>query len=188
MISLRALQALMVAAAVAATGIACSSTEPDPPPVASLVTQQSAAEPSTAASSAAALKAAEERPRERLDMTAEESEALRQPWEKCMTEHGVSKKDMRNLKFDETAKGAPAKACESKRPLPAWEWDPKNTEAKDFWYKVAKCLRGKGVKHVDLPEGGIGLAFGGKNNDSQSISKGMELAPDCEKEVLKSKK
>jgi hypothetical protein len=123
------------------------------------------------------------RPRERLDMTAEELDALDTAYTQCLTANGWTK-----MKAD-TDPAAAAKAeaaCVSKHPLPPWELDASNPHASDFVHAVVLCLRGKGVKYVneEPPQGGrYELSFGGANNDRDSITKGLQLLPVCEKEV-----
>ncbi len=48
---------------------------------------------------------------------------------------------------------------------------------------VVACLRRKGVKYVEVNPDGRGFAFGGEQNHAQSISRGLDLTPDCEREV-----
>jgi hypothetical protein len=123
------------------------------------------------------------RPRERLDMTNDELNALNTAYMQCMAANGWTK-----VKSDTNpALAAKAEAaCVSKNPLPPWELDASNPHASDFVHAVVQCLRGKGVKYVneEPPQGGrYMLSFGGANNDSGSISKGMQFTPECEKEV-----
>jgi hypothetical protein len=64
--------------------------------------------------------------------------------------------------------------------------DASNPKAAEFVHAVVQCLRGKGVQYVDAesPEGGAyAFSFGGVNNDSRSISLGLQYTPDCEKQV-----
>jgi hypothetical protein len=82
---------------------------------------------------------------------------------------------------------AAEKECRPKYPLPPWELDPANPEAKDFARAVVQCLKAKGVKYVEVNPDGPGWSFGGPQNDAQSISKGMELSPACEREVAAKK-
>ena len=123
------------------------------------------------------------RPRERLDMTSDEIDALITAYHQCMTENGWSKQ---KSDTDPAATAKAEAACHSKNPLPPWELDASNPHASDFVHAVVLCLRGKGVKYVDEypPQGGrYGLSYGGANNDSASISKGMQFTPECEREV-----
>jgi hypothetical protein len=174
------LRKLLGALAIAATLSACSSPAPAPSDVASLDTDS----PRTATST----PAEEERPRLRLDMTVEDEEAIYAAHTQCLVDHGVDKS-----KFETS--GIPSKqtmdaaenACESKRPLPPWELDPKNPEALDFATQVVDCLRGKGVRYVEVfnePNAEqVSYSYGGPNNDQESITKGLELTPQCEREV-----
>ncbi|BEL02903.1 hypothetical protein Q0Z83_010940 [Actinoplanes sichuanensis] len=179
-------------AAVALTALpACGSPDTaeaeDAPRVATL---QSA----TATPSAAAAKKAE-RPRERLDMTPEEYEVLLEPYNKCMREQGFDPVDARK-KAEVAAAGSDLEKkaekanqiCEPQfLPLPPWEKDPANPEARDFALDVVKCLKREGVEFVEVSEDGISIALGGDQNDSRSISLGMDRIPACEREVAAKK-
>ena len=170
---------LVLAALLALT--ACSAQSPRAPEVASLST------PASTSTSPSAPK--EERPRERLDMTPEDYEALTAPWRQCMADIGLDPKGRA-----QPGSGRPEpskdevdqalKACESKDPLPPWERDSTNPEALDFANRVVQCLREKGVRYVEVVnEPGaatVSYAFGGPNNDEQSISLGLEHAKECE--------
>jgi hypothetical protein len=65
-----------------------------------------------------------------------------------------------------------------------------NPEAVDFANRVVQCLRGKGVRYVEVhnePGGDmVGYAFGGPNNDAASISLALEHVKECE--IASSKK
>jgi hypothetical protein len=151
---------------------------------------------STPPSSAAAASAAQEqRPRERLDMTPEDFEALNAPYDQCLAGLGLDKK---GRAAEGSGRTEPTKeeldkalqTCEPKSPLPPWEKDTSNPEAVDFANRVVQCLRGKGVRYVEvLNEPGseiISYALGGPNNDAASISLGLEHAKECE--IASSKK
>jgi hypothetical protein len=163
---------------------ACSTPEQKPPEIASLNTSNTAAP----ATPTAAPAPAEERPRLRLDMSNEDENALYEVLARCMAEHGVDKR-----KFE--TEGVPSKqvmddaqkACESKEPLPPWEKDAKNPEAVDFANRVVQCLRAKGVRYVEVvnePNATeVTYAYGGPNNDQDSITKGLEFSKACELEA-----
>ena len=177
----------IVAAVVVLGGTACSSSSGDGKSQAGqaqVATLQSVG-PSSAPSSAAA------RPRQRLDETAADYEALIKPYDDCMKRHGLNAKGFlpgSGLKQPSAAVAAAAKQeCNPLIPLPAWELDPANPEAKDFARAVVQCLKGKGVKFVEVNPDGPGWSFGGPQNDQQSISKGMDLSPACEREVAAKK-
>jgi hypothetical protein len=184
---------LLILVAVLAAGSACSSDSPgtEAPKVATLSSADSAPAGSAPAESAPA-SAAPERPRERLDTTPEEYEAMLGPYRKCMVAQGaMSEKDVsaggrpRPATKAESAKfDAGNRICEPLHlPLPPWEKDPANPEAKDFAREVVKCLKGKGIRYVEVSDDGISIALGGEDNHRQSITKGMDLAPECEREV-----
>ncbi|MEU4239290.1 hypothetical protein [Actinoplanes sp. NPDC026619] len=148
---------------------------------------------STAATPSASAAATAQRPRERLDTTPEEFEAMLGPYNKCMKEHGgLLKGDIvtgGNVARPATAKEKEAsdeatRICEPQfYPLPPWEKDPANPEARDFARDVVKCLKGKGVEYVEVSDDGISLALGGDQNDAKSIRLGLDLAPECERAV-----
>lgn len=135
------------------------------------------------------------RPRERIDMTAADRQRLITPYLQCLKDNGIDalaqRKEAGVLGSGPTTDPKKAKTagkvCEPKLPLPAWEVDAKNPEALEFGRKVVQCLKDKGVKYVELSpdtsSGVVGPALGGKNNDMQSISKGMDLMPECQREV-----
>lgn len=148
---------------------------------------------STAPEKAVPSKAAAQRPRERLDTTPEEFEAMLGPYHKCLKERGYGPSDLKR-KLAADAKPAVDAAtkemdeayrvCEAQfYPLPPWEKDPANPEARDFAVAVVKCLKNKGVKYVEVAEDGLSYAFGGEQNDKRSISMGLDLAPECEREA-----
>jgi len=178
----------LIAAVVVLGGTACSSSgdgqSGDAGGKAEVATLHSAA-PSSAPSSAAP-----QAPRERLDDTAEDYAALIKPYEDCMKRHGLGSKGQRASDGKMPSKSvadAADKECQPLMPLPPWELDPANPEAKDFARDVVKCLKEKGVKYVEVNADGPGWAFGGPQNDAESISKGMELSPACEREVAAKK-
>jgi hypothetical protein len=161
---------------------ACSTPEQQPPQIASLNTTNATAVTATTTAPA------EERPRLRLDMSIEDENALYEVRNRCLAEHGVDKR-----KFE--TEGVPSKqvmdaaeqACASKEPLPPWEKDAKNPEAADFANRVVQCLRAKGVRYVEVfnePNATqVSYAFGGPNNDQDSITKGLEFVKTCEREA-----
>jgi hypothetical protein len=168
--------------AVVAVSTACSSHAATPPKVASLSSPTGA--PASASPDA--------RLRYRLDMTDAERDALQAPYLKCMSQHGVDVIRTRSgdapRPSDDTVKKA-SRACDPLLPLPPWEEDARNPHAADFQLKVVTCLRKKGVKDVELSKdtssGTVGPAFGGKNNDQESVEKGMALVSECEREVAR---
>ncbi|WFE61265.1 hypothetical protein [Micromonospora sp. WMMD712] len=175
--------ALLAAVMIGGTG--CSTTGSDqadaaePPEVATLRTET----PSVAASTPGA-----ERPRERLDDTEEDAKARVRPYEKCMADHGVDVHRERAGGVTTGRIGKANKACENLLPLPPWELDPANPEARDFARDVVACLKEKGVRYVEVNPDGPGWSFGGERNDAESISKGMRFSPECEREVAAKRK
>ncbi|MCY1138250.1 hypothetical protein OWR29_09595 [Actinoplanes sp. Pm04-4] len=141
------------------------------------------------AAAEASASAPPQRPRERLDTTPEEFEAMLKPYNKCMKEHGgYVKGEGSGVRAATKAESDKAEAanriCEPQfMPLPPWEKDPANPESRDFARDVVACLKDKGVKYVAVADDGISIALGGDQNDSRSIRMGMELAPECERQV-----
>jgi hypothetical protein len=139
------------------------------------------------------------RPRERIDMTDADRQRLYQPYLVCLKDHGVDVLSDRAKPTESGVLGSggrttdPAKAkkagqaCAGKLPLPAWEIDAKNPDALDFGRKVVQCLKDKGVKYVELSTGTdtgiVGPSLGGPQNDAESIRKGMDLTPECQREA-----
>jgi hypothetical protein len=135
-----------------------------------------------------------ERPRERLDGTPEEFEAMLGPYNKCLKANGGLPKQEwykegetpDRKKIEDLAEKATAadRVCNPLYyPLPPWEKDPANPEAKDFARDVVKCLKRKGVKVVEVGTNGVDVELGGKQNDMPSVRKGLDLMPECEREA-----
>jgi hypothetical protein len=187
--------ALAALSACGSSGSSGENTKDSGSQVASLVTSE--AKPSTTAGKTS--KA--DPPRERLDTTPEEFEALLVPFNKCLKKAGFkdssdAKKTAADQAQDQVRPAtkkdekrlAAYRVCEEQYyPLPPWEKDPANPEARDFAVAVVKCLKKKGVKYVEVSEDGLSPSFGGKQNDARSISMGLDLAPECEREVAASK-
>ncbi|WP_433261419.1 lipoprotein [Actinosynnema sp. CS-041913] len=167
-----------------ATVTACSSPPDQADQVASLTT------PGSGSPSSPATPADSQRPRMRIDMTPEDKDALYQVHIRCMAEHGVDKTRFQTegIPTDEVQKAA-AKACESSDPLPPWEMDRANPETPDFTRRVVQCLRDKGVREVEVANDPnspiVSVSLGGPENDRESVVKGLELMPECEKEASK---
>ncbi|MFI6130090.1 hypothetical protein [Micromonospora sp. NPDC051141] len=130
----------------------------------------------------------DKRPRARLDDTDEDTRARYAPYEKCMTEHGVDIRRTRAEGVTSGPIGAANRACGNLLPLPPWELDPANPEAKDFARDVVACLKEKGVRYVEVSTDGPGWSLGGEHNDAESISKGMRFSPECERAAAAKRK
>ena len=135
------------------------------------------------------------RRRERLDMDVSDLKVLYAEYDACMAEHDVS--GLGDNHHGNVGPGAaiPDDAlddCAPLKPLPAWEKDRTNPLAVDFAEKVIDCLRGKGVKYVELyndPSNPIvGEVFGGPTHDMQSNALGQKYQPVCEQEVYRAQK
>ncbi|WFE65253.1 hypothetical protein [Micromonospora sp. WMMD714] len=169
----------------------CSTADEDPPAAGSGRTSEAEVatlQTATPSPTASATPAEAGRPRERLDDTPEDQKERLKPYVKCMAEHGV---DIAKLRSDGTGSdktSEASRACDRLMPLPPWEFDPANPEAGDFARDVVKCLKGKGVRYVEVGSDGTGWAFGGKNNDADSISKGLKYSPACQREVAAKRK
>jgi hypothetical protein len=183
--------ATAVAMTTAGAGCGSSNTGSKKAEVASL------AKPSGAAAGSAS---AQDRPRLRLDMSPADITIAMEPWTKCLAEHGVP--DKKKI-LDGTAqrpsgevRNAAEKACVSKEPLPPWELDRANPDAADFAHRVVLCLRGRGVKYVEVKDSdpaddhGVptyGISLGGPDNDKDSITKGMANMKSCQQEAAAKK-
>ena len=173
----------LVAASALVLLAGCSSQAAPPAQVATLSTSGG---PSGSATSTSPADPDNGRPRERIDMTNAEANALYEIYGTCMAQNGFDKAKARTYADPGQAEAKARAACASKNPLPPWELDASNPHAADFVHAVVQCLRAKGVQYVDEepPQDGRMLyGFGGPQNDPTSISKGMELAPTCEKDV-----
>ncbi|RSM41452.1 hypothetical protein DMA12_24330 [Amycolatopsis balhimycina DSM 5908] len=179
-----------ITAAVLMAG--CSTPPPPEQKVATLQTSQAAATPSSAANGSTAAA----RPRERLDMTPEESAQLYDAYDRCLGENGLPHKGTGAGsgtgavpgRPDPAKEAAAEAACVGKKPLPPWEYDTANPQAADFLHKMVLCLRAKGVRLVEESpvkpgDDRTAIEFGGKDNDQDSITKGLNLTPRCEKEL-----
>lgn len=141
------------------------------------------------ASPAAAQRSDQGRPRLRMDMTREERDRLYDAHTQCLYDHGWPKDINQRPSVGRARYQQMYEACQSLQPLGVWEYDANNPEARSNVHKVVDCLRKHGVKYVDEAEPGsgddqVGFGFGGKNNDPESIRKGMELTPVCEKQLF----
>ncbi|MFL6120055.1 hypothetical protein [Actinophytocola sp.] len=186
--------ALLAGLAVLPVLAGCSTPPAPEHHVATLETTGST--PTTTAVSSATPPAS--RPRERLDMTSEEIDELFQAYNQCLGEHGFRKNKPIGGDGDSAApaqgeapsagdEAAAEAACLGSKPLPPWEYDTANPESADFVHRVVLCLRAKGVRYVEESpatpgDDRRGIEFGGPNNDSESISKGLNLVGSCEKE------
>ncbi len=173
-------RSVVVSGLVAVALVGCSAPEVAPE-VASL---------SSGTGQAPAPSAERERPRERLDMTPEDLEALQRPYWKCMGEQGIpDKRAMGDLSVtpesDERIAAAEA-ACAHTVPLPPWERDPANPESHAFLVRVVDCLRGEGVVKVEVvpgESGGHTIAMGGAENDAEQVGLALEHMSECEAEA-----
>jgi hypothetical protein len=180
--------------AVAAAGCSSGSTQPQ---VAALPTSAaSGGSPAASASagdptsgspgaSASASASTSSRPRERLDETPSQTEALYAPWNQCLTAHGAGRGD----KPTQAVQTAAQAACAHLDPLPPWQYDPANPKAMGFVQQVVACLHQHGVQYAQVQnppgQGRIEIALGGPQNDQASISAGLELIPTCDQQVLR---
>lgn len=172
---------VVVASVLVLTG--CGSQPSNPAAKVPTLAPSGGAGASVAPSGASGANPDPGRPRERLDMTNDELNALQAAYTECLTAHGWTKQ---MADKDPTTAAKAEAACLSKNPLPPWELDASNPHASDFVHAVVQCLRAKGIKHVDEepPQAGrYGWSLGGPGNDRESITKGLELGPVCEKEV-----
>jgi hypothetical protein len=172
--------------------LAGCSTPPSPEgDVATLETTGASAPPTVSSVAPAA-----SRPRERLDMTNDELIELGEAYDRCLADNGYDTRAAKEAADeavvegatpDESKLAAAEAACLGRKPLPPWEYDTANPESSDFVHAVVQCLRGKGVRFVEETpltpgEDRRSLSLGGPDNDRDSITKGLDLIPTCEKE------
>jgi hypothetical protein len=161
--------------------------ETSPPRVATLASE-------TAEAPAKAADTEAKRPRQRLDMTQDEKDQLIKPYRACLAEHGLEteeevlkmRAERRVSTIPEATVKAAEKACLSLFPLPPWEQDVSNPEASDFVRKVVLCLREKGVSaevNDDSSDGSVSVSLLGDTGDTDTIDRGMNMTPVCEKQV-----
>lgn len=134
----------------------------------------------------------DDRPRQRIDDTPEQSKRVSEPYRKCMGENGIPigrDKNGPHLSSEEYEVIQPKawEACKDKFPLPAWELDAKNPESMDFIHRVVECLRNNGAKVEERPaepgEDQNGFEYVGDNSHI-GTGEGMELSKKCMKESL----
>lgn len=132
----------------------------------------------------------------RLDMTEAEEIAAQRIYDACVEgESGVSLDDHKaaagadrgvatspDAEKVEEASGK----CAVVAPLDPWEYDRQNPDAADFSQAIVDCLHDRGVTYVEVVEtsGRFALSFGGPDNDSSSVSLGLQHYPSCEAEVV----
>ena len=137
------------------------------------------------ATSAVPSTGATARPREQLDESPSQLQALLEPYDQCLAAHGGKRKSGPTSPAAEAAAEA---ACINLDPLPPWQYDPANPKAMGFVQQVVACLHQHGVRYAQVtdPPGQdmIEIALGGPQNDQTSISKGMDLIPTCNQQVL----
>ncbi|QTE31028.1 hypothetical protein [Pengzhenrongella sicca] len=135
-------------------------------------------------------------------MTSAELEALSLPYQDCMIANGAPFKGGNAEADGQQPMTGPATAsagdydqalaaCQQLLPLPPWEEDRSNPDAQAFVQAVVDCLHGKGIKYVEIDGDAssptFDLSLGGPNNDSDSITRGMDLIPECQREVSAAK-
>jgi hypothetical protein len=114
-------------------------------------------------------------------MTDDDLAALYQPYNQCLADNGVTSDDQLEAKQQADVV---TQTCQPLYPLPPWEYDPNNPDARDFVDAVINCLRDKGVRYVEAEDDPsatrINIAFGGPDNDRDSITKGLQFLPTCQ--------
>jgi hypothetical protein len=76
------------------------------------------------------------RPRQPLNATKAQQEALYSPYYACLRAH--------NIQFGTRATLAVLSKCERHEPLPPWQFDPSNPQARVFIGRTVTCLLAKG--------------------------------------------
>lgn len=138
------------------------------------------------------------RPREQLDATSSQLEALYAPYDSCLARH-VSPSEIKRFAGHhihilpyKMAGPAGLKACLPYKPLPPWQYDPTNPKALGFVEQVVACLHQNGVRYAQVIDragvGEIEISLGGSHNDSSSVSKGMADIPMCDQKVLRAER
>jgi hypothetical protein len=121
-------------------------------------------------------------------MTADDRAALYQPYNQCLADNGVTSD---NSVVAKQQADVVTQTCQPLYPLPPWEYDPNNPAARDFVDAVIACLRKHGVKYVEAENDPtatrLNIAFGGPDNDQDSITKGLQFTPECETEASATK-
>ncbi len=184
-------------AAIAAAGCSSGSSQPQVAALPASATSgapsgTSAASGTPSGTSASAGAPASSLPRERLDESAAQLQALYAPWGQCLAAHGAGKSARPTVAVENAAQAA----CAPEQPLPPWQYDPANPKAMGFVQQVVACLHQHGVRYaqVETPSemqnqsgqgGRIGIALGGPQNDQPSIINGMNLIPTCDQQVLR---
>ena len=126
----------------------------------------------------------------RLDMTDDEQVAAYGAFDACIENNGGSQKSKQDSDSETSAGRVDESAealCAPLSPMPPWEIDRSNPDALAFVQGVVDCLKGKGVSKVEIApddgDGQVNIAFGGKDNDSRSISLGLQYTPECQRTV-----
>ncbi len=130
----------------------------------------------------------------RLDMTDAEVDAASVPYDRCLdgeggspaqggrpgTGDGEMSAEVVNPEMEDAME-----RCTGLYPLPPWEKDVQNPDAVRFVQAVVDCLEGKGVRYAEVSQDdtSVNIALGGEENDSASISLGMQHHEQCEQEV-----
>jgi len=174
--------AVIAAVFIAIAAVGCSSASHQSQVAALPTSAASGGSPSTSASAGAP---ASSQPRERLDESTSQIEALYAPWNQCITAHGAGK----GAKPTQAVETAAQAACTQLKPLPPWQYDPANPKAMGFVQRVVACLHQDGVHYAQVQnppgQGRIEIALGGPQNDQASISEGLQLIPACDQQVLR---
>jgi hypothetical protein len=130
------------------------------------------------------------RPREQLDESSSQLQALDAPYDQCLAAHAPHSSHYRDVPRYKLAGPAAMRACLPYKPLPPWQYDSANPKALGFVEKVVACLHQHGVRYAQVTNpagaGRIEIALGGAGNDQTSILKGMTDIPVCDQLVLRS--
>ncbi len=134
------------------------------------------------------------RPREQLDESNSQLNALYAPYYQCLSQHQsaalVREYRARHIHTEAWKMVGPAglRACLPYKPLPPWQYDPANPKALGFVEQVVACLHRHGVLYAQVTDSrsssAIGIALGGAQNDQRSVSLGLQDIPICDQEVL----
>lgn len=142
----------------------------------------------------------EGRPRETLFMTNAQLDALNKPYNDCLNTQAPPPKPT-NVQAGQAMAAVPITpdyerayeqaqiTCHNLDPLPPWQYDATNPRSLAFVDAVVSCLRQHGVSQVQAEAAGPGedrndIALGGPDNDSRSITLGLDEMTACEHAAL----
>lgn len=183
--------------AQASTG-APAARPADTPPTVARQAQTATTHPNTRRHQPAQAPPPRSRPREQLDASSSQLQALYVPYDRCLAQHVTPSEAERfanhhiHIPPYKMAGPAALRACLPYKPLPPWQYDPSNPKALGFVEQVVVCLHQSGIRYAQVINrpgvDEIEIALGGPHNDTSSISEGMNDIPICDQKVLKAQR